>query len=55
MKSHNASAPFPQNTVIIPQGLINVVLCNLHSSSFGSHIGVNRTNARAVKLSASHE
>ena len=47
MKSHKASAPFPQNAVVIPQGLINVVLRNLHSSSSGGHMGVNRTTARA--------
>ena len=47
IKSHKASAPFPQNTVVIPQGLINVVLRNLHSSSSGGHMGVNRTTARA--------
>ena len=37
----------PQNTVIIPQGLINVVLYNLHSSSSRGHMGLNRTTARA--------
>ena len=47
MKSHKASAPFPQNTVVIPQGLINIVLRNLHSSSSGGHMGINRTTARA--------
>ena len=47
MKSHIASAPFPQNAAVIPQGLINGVLRNLHSSSSGGHMGVNRTTARA--------
>ena len=47
VKSHKDSAPFPQNTVVIPQGLINIVLHNLHSSSSGGHMGINRTTARA--------
>ena len=47
MKSHKTSAPFPQNTEVIPKGLINVVLRSLHGSSSGGHMGFNRTTARA--------
>ena len=38
---------FPQNAVVIPQGLINTVLHNLHSSPSGGHLGVTRTISRA--------
>ena len=43
MKSFKQKRQFAQNTVVIPQGLINTVLQNLHSSPSGGHLGVTRT------------
>ena len=47
MKSSNVSQQLPQNNVVIPQHFIDVVIRNLHSSSSGGHMGVNRTVSRA--------
>ena len=47
MKSSNVSQQLPQNNVVIPQHLIDVLIYNLHSSSSGGHMGFNRTVSRA--------
>ena len=47
MKSSNVSQQLPQNNVVIPQHLIDVLIRNLHSSSSGGNMGVNRTVSRA--------
>ena len=47
MRSSKQKRQFPQNAVVIPQGLINTVLHNLHSSPSGGHLGVTRTISRA--------
>ena len=49
MKSFKPKRKFAQNTVVTPQGLINAVFHNLHSSPSGSHLGVSRTISRARK------
>ena len=47
MKSSNLSQQLPQNNVVIPQHLIDVVGRTLHSSSSGGHMGVNRSVSKA--------
>ena len=37
MRSSKQKRQFPQNAVVIPYGLINTVLHNLHSSPSGGH------------------
>ena len=49
MRSYKQKCQFPQNAVVIPQGLINTVLQNQHSSPSGGHLGVTRTISRARK------
>ena len=47
MRSSKQKRQFPQNAVVIPQGLINTALHNLHSSPSGGHLGATRTLSKA--------
>ena len=47
MRSCKQKRQIPQNIIVIPQALVNTVLCNLHSSPSGGHLGVTRTISRA--------